>query len=397
MYEVETMTLSKNMHLTKEDIIKNGSVFTPDHIVDIAKTWLENEINENDTIIDFGVGYGAFISKFTSLSNNCIATDVDEKSISFINEYFPNINAFHENSLINISRKKYNLNSNNRVFIIGNPPYNDVTSQYKKGKKGNFNMDEKVYSRDLGVSFMKMYALLEPECICILHPLSYLIKKTNFSSLKFFKDNYLLKKGLIFSSKEFESINKSNAEFPVCLALYKRIPNVNMDFNYIRNFVFSILDNNKTFSLRDYKTIDGWVNKYPKKNSKKPTDLQFYTIRDINALKRNKSFLVGKVANGVKVEIESLYKYAWLDYFKNNFTSDNMFIYGNLSPLYSEAIEKDSSKKSLISYIYNNNNIVKDFIDNNNLEMSVKKFYDMDSFNYCDSYLKEILESFSDL
>lgn len=374
------MILSKNSHLTKEDIIKNGSIFTPEHIVKIAYSWLSNKINRNDVIVDFGVGYGAFIHQFSDLSDRCMVTDIDEQSIDFINQNFENIETFVENSLENISRLKYQIQDNDRVIIIGNPPYNDVTSQYKKGEKGSISMDEIVYSRDLGISFMKMYSILKPEYICILHPLSYLIKKTNFNSLKYFKNDYCLENALIFSSNEFESIKKSNSEFPVCLALYRRHVNYNMSFKHIQNFKFSVLNSNQVFELDNFKIIDDWVEKYPKKGNKKPTDLQFYTIRDINALKRNKTFLIGDVANGIKVEIESLYKYAWLDYFKNNFKPGNFYLFGNLSPLYSDNLEQAEVKKELINYIYVTNKIVKDYIDTNNLKSIVTEYYGLHDF-----------------
>jgi len=391
--EVIYLILSKINHLTKEEIIKNGSIFTPEHIVKIARSWLINNITKSDIIIDFGVGYGAFIYQFSDLVDRKIATDIDEKSIALINQNFDNIETYVENSLKNISREKYNISDDERLIIIGNPPYNDVTSQYKKGEKGETTMDDIVYSRDLGISFMKMYSLLNPEYICILHPLSYLIKKTNFNSLKFFKDNYLLDRAMIFSSNEFESIKKGNAEFPVCLALYKRNIGNCMDFEYIKNFKFEVLYSDKYFILNNFKLIDGWVEKYPKKDSKKPLDLQFYTIRDINALKRNKTFIIGDVSNGIKVEIPSLYKYAWLDYFKNNFKPNNYYIYGNLSPLYSDRLEDLNVKKELISYIYHSNKIVRDFLENNNLKETVANYYGICEFVDKWSLLEEILLS----
>ena len=170
------LTLSKIEHLSKEDIIKNGSIFTPQHIVKIAEKWLSDKINDNDFIIDFGVGYGAFISEFLNYSNNLIATDIDESSIKLVSSLFPKVKVILENSLINISRSKYGINESDTIIIIGNPPYNDLTSQYKKGQKGNLEIDDSIRARDLGISFLKMYALLQPEYICILHPLSYLIK-----------------------------------------------------------------------------------------------------------------------------------------------------------------------------------------------------------------------------
>lgn len=389
------MTLSKIEHLSKEDIIKNGSIFTPSHIVEIAKEWLVDKISKEDTVIDFGVGYGAFISKFQELTNNLIATDIDANSISLVKSLFPNLNAILENSLINISRSKYGLTRTDKLFIIGNPPYNDMTSQYKKGQKGELEIDESIKSRDLGISFMKMYSILSPDYICILHPLSYLIKKTNFKSLTFFNDFYLLERGLVFSSNEFESIKKSNAEFPVVLALYKRNDYSKMTYSYIQHFHFEVLNSNITFCLNDYETIDGKISKYPSKELKNTSDLQFYTIRDINALKRNKSFLVGFSNNGIKVHLNDLYKYAWLDFFKNNFFSDKMFLYGNLSPLYSEQIEIQKVKKELISYILINNAVVNKYINDNNLIANIKEIYKIEEFIFDYPNLLKILNSFS--
>lgn len=387
------MNLAKNIHSTKEEIITKGSIFTPQNIVEIAFSWLKDLISPNDTIVDFGVGYGAFISRFQTLTNNLIGTDIDLESISFINKNFPNIKTFCENSLININREKYHLHSNDTIIIIGNPPYNDITSHYKKGEKGNPKIDDKVKARDLGISFMKMYSLLKPKYICILHPLSYLIKKTNFNSLKYFNKDYIITKGLIFSSSEFPSIKKGKTEFPVLLALYKREENINTNFSYIEDFTFNILNNKNSFKLNRFNFIDNWVRKYPNRE-KNNGDLLFYTLRDINALLRNKTFLDTFSNNGIKVTIENLYKYAWLDYFKNNFKPDELYLYGNLSPLYHKDLDNDILKKELISYIYNNNVIFNKYVNTNNLNNKVLSFYNMNNFNYNDNNIKTILESF---
>lgn len=387
------MTLSKIEHLTKEDIIKNGSIFTPKYLVDIARNWLENKINRTDYIIDFGVGYGAFISEFLDLSNNLIATDLDEDSINLVKKLFPSVDSKVENSLLNISRKKYGIKNNDNIIVIGNPPYNDITSQYKKGEKGNLEIDETVSSRDLGISFMKMYAILQPNYICILHPLSYLIKQTNFNSLKYFKDHYILEKGLIFSSKEFESIKKTNAEFPVVLALYKKTSHKKMTYNYIENFTFEILNSDHYFVLSNYNTIDGKIPKYPKKGDSKDNGLKFYTMRDINALRRNKSFLISNSNNGIKITLDELYKYAWVDFFKNNFNSDEMFLYGNLSPLYSEKIETPTVKKELISYILQTNDVVKNYVIDNNLMDEIIQHYKVEKLLTEFPKLNKIIDS----
>lgn len=373
------MTLSKIIHLNKLDIIKNGSIFTPEKIVEIARNWTQKYISKTDFIIDFGVGYGSFISKFVDLSNNCIATDIDSQSTQLVRELFPSVRTILENSLVNINRSKYGMSEESKLVIIGNPPYNDFTSQYKKGEKGDVYQDPVVKSRDLGISFLKMYSILKPNYICVLHPLSYLIKKTNFNSLGLFKDHYKLIRGLIFSSKTFESIKKSNMEFPVVLSLYQASNRGMTEFAFIENFPFEIIDSNQTFSLINFNTIDGWINKYPS-NNKSTGDLLFYTIRDINALKRNRTFLKGKVTNGVKVDITNLYKYAWLDYFKLYFKTNKDYLFGNLSPLYDPILDSSEIKYELISFVVNNNVVVKNHFSSNELMNKLKEHYKINEF-----------------
>lgn len=52
-------------HLSKEDMIKNGSIFTPQYLVEIVSTLLDKYITQNSVIGDFGSGYGAFLQQFT--------------------------------------------------------------------------------------------------------------------------------------------------------------------------------------------------------------------------------------------------------------------------------------------------------------------------------------------
>ena len=50
-----------NTHLTREEIIKSGSVYTGPELVDLVFSQINTYINENTVIGDFGSGYGAFI------------------------------------------------------------------------------------------------------------------------------------------------------------------------------------------------------------------------------------------------------------------------------------------------------------------------------------------------
>jgi hypothetical protein len=175
-----------------------------------------------------------------------------------------------------------------------------------------------------------------------------------------------LKSATIFSSKEFESIKKSNSDFPVVAALYERDP-WGMDFDYIKYFKFDIYKSNKKFTLNDILTIDGIVEKYPQKG--KSSGLQFYTLRDMNALLRNAGFVENRALNGVCVSDDTLYNYAWLFFLKNNFKpKNNRFIYGNLSPLYTKKLKDDKFKNEVVSYAYNNDDLVKKYYSDKKIE-----------------------------
>jgi hypothetical protein len=70
-----------------------------------------------------------------------------------------------------------------------------------------------VQTRDLGMSFLLSYNELKARFVCVLHPLSYLIKEANFKLLKKFSANYQLKQAKIISSNVFKDTSKSMA-FP---------------------------------------------------------------------------------------------------------------------------------------------------------------------------------------
>lgn len=367
------MSLSKNVHLTKEQTIKQGSFFTPEHLVQTVFDLAKDKIKSDDVIVDFGAGYGSFEKEFLNLSNSIVATDIDQGALNELNRNFSSVQTICENSLLNVNRQKY-CDSTRNIVAIGNPPYNDVTSAYQKGKKGNVSCDDSVRARDLGISFLKMYDKIEARVVCVLHPLAYLIKKANFNSLGEFKKNYCLKNAFVFSSALFENIRKGSAEFPVVAACYERDPN-GMDFDFIQKFNFKILDSNEKFCLSDFQTIDGKIQKYPDKESGVYEGLQFYTLRDINALKRNATFLDGKCSNGIKVTVENLYQYAWLEWFKENFNPQkNAWLYGNLSPFYDSSIEGKEKRRDLVRFVWNKKPIIQKYFSRASLEQYYGKF-----------------------
>jgi hypothetical protein len=65
-----------------------------------------------------------------------------------------------------------------------------------------------------------------------------------------------------------------------------------MNYDYILNYNFKI-NNEKSFKLNEFDYIDNYISKYPNKFNNKidENSLLFWTMRDINALKRNRTFV----------------------------------------------------------------------------------------------------------
>jgi len=277
--------------------------------------------------------------------------------------------------------------------MIGNPPYNDTTSEFKNGEKGQNICDEDLFDRDLGVSFLKSYHKLKANVVCVLHPLSYLIKETNFKRLKDFKNNYKLIRGEIFSSALFHGTG--TVKFPILVALYEKNP-LGMTFEYIRQFQFDILNSDKKFILSNYNTTDGYINKYPpRKNdiTDSPIGLYYWTFRDMNSLKKNTSFITKKHPNGVVVSLENFYKYAYLYSLKNLFNPEDAWLYGNLSPLVNTE-DVQQNKKLYILYAIKTNKILRD-MDNSILKKIGNyykiKFNNTDNVNNIEKAIKDRL------
>ena len=80
----------------------------------------------------------------------------------------------------------------------------------------------------------------------------------------------------------------------------------------------------------------------------------------MNALLRNAGFVEGIIPNGIDVSLENLYQYSWLYFLKCNFNPKEFrFLYGNLSPLYTNKIKEDSFKANVVWYAYNNCELIK--------------------------------------
>ena len=322
-------------HLAYKHRVNLGSYYTPLEIVDTAWEMIAPYVNSQTTVIDSACGYGDFLKDCgQALTIGC---DIDETAIDVAKKNNGNkkVRFFQTNALGDVSRSKFGIPQQSGVIVVGNPPYNDRTSLIRHSIKSvNFDIDQDIASRDLGISFLRSYNKLEADVICVLHPLSYLIKPTNFKLLKEFTANYRLIEGLLISSREFPESAK-HTPFPIVLALYQR-DTQGMVYNFIHSFRFRP-DGKSDFCLADFDYINNYIDKYPKKRkqptsdytlfsavegdthrSEKDAPLFFWTMRDINALKRNRTFVESYSANTIVLDKQKLDYYAYVDVFKRN-------------------------------------------------------------------------------
>ena len=217
-------------HLDSKQTINLGSFYTPRNIVNKAYAMLEARVNLKDFLLfdsscgygDFFIQYDEYLNKADSNNKDYIDTDyshidsnhtlsnkpikayfnnthygdvnisnkdfikkdsskVDSKIYRYLGadidsialqRVAKNIRTLQTNSLENVSRKKFGIRENERLIIIGNPPYNDKTSMIRNGiKQGLYVIDSILKHRDIGISFLRSYAVLEPDFVCVLHPL----------------------------------------------------------------------------------------------------------------------------------------------------------------------------------------------------------------------------------
>lgn len=307
-------------HLNHKQTIDLGSFYTPDFIIQIAYKMLLNHIpNIKDYILfDNSCGYGSFL-RLEGFRQN-IGADIDELALKQAKEYFKDSILkpifVHTNSLKYATREHFKIAKSDKLIIVGNPPYNDKTSivQNRLKNSDSIPVDSHLKARDIGISFLRSFNELKADYICVLHPLSYLIKESNFKSLKSFIKNYRLMDSIIISSQIF--CPKSLGFFPIIIALYQR-DSQGMDFEFLSNFSFKTLEE-KSFRLNNFDYIGKYIDKYPNQKRIKNTQkvAMFYTMRDINALRRSKTFIQKDCANAIYITQEKYPLYCYVDVFK---------------------------------------------------------------------------------
>ncbi len=372
-------------HLKYVQVVNSGSYYTPDRYIEVCYKFLIDNINQlkNYYILDSACGYGHFFKKNIFNHKKYLGADIDKKAINLAREKNANAKYFIANSLLNVDRKKYSLTKKDKLIIIGNPPYNDSTSIIKNRlKKDQVEIDEDIKTRDLGISFLKSYAKLDADYICVLHPLSYLIKESNFKLLKSMTDKYVLSKSIVFDSKEFSETSKETG-FPIIIAFYEKDKN-GINYEFIKNHTFETIEGRK-FKISDYDYIDNYLSKYPtKKPNNQDTIAHFWTMRDINALKRNRTFIKEKSYNTIDVTHNNIDYYCYVDVFKKHL-SHVPYYFGNSNVM----IDKKS-------YMKIKDDITKYAIINNNVLNNIKSKLSFSNTNNIDKgkinqYFKKLL------
>jgi len=372
------------LHLEKSDIVNLGSFYTSVSYIEIVWKFIKSYIDKNTVVFDPAYGYGSFLKPETFARQ--IGNDIDKEALKVSKSNYRDVVYFNYNALVYYNRSLYGIKNNEKLIIIGNPPYNDITSKAKKKvKQLRFKVAPELKTRDIGISFLRMFSYLKADYVCILHPLSYLIKRSNFNLLKEFRKNYILKKNVIISSRSF-NLTSSFSDFSIIIGLYELNKN-GMDYEYIKNFIFYTIDK-KTFKLKDFDYIGNYIDKYPKKSdSLNNSKILFYTLRDINALKRNRTFINKPIANAVKVKIEQLDYYVYVDIFKK-FINVVPYYLRNLDVI----IDNDlfsKYKKYFISYAIKRRNFLKKYYINSYI-------YDNDEEKIIEYFRKLLKEHFLD-
>lgn len=336
-------------HLPDTKKANLGKYYTPKEIVETLKDNIADKISDHTYVMDLACGCGAFLELFDDC--HIIGRDIDEQAIEILDLFnFSNIGV--DNSLLDVSRQKYGLSDQDDIIIIGNPPYNDTSSINKrystKAKSKRVPEDPDIHNRDIGRSFLEAYAKLSPRYICVLHPLSYLIKRVNFKSMRRLRSNYVLQNAVIFKSTVFKDLY-GGTPFPIVIATYKYDEN-GMDFDYIENFVFSIYGSTQRFTLKNIEQaghdyIHQTVTRVDLENDS-DIGLYHYNFRDINSLNKanfqNADYRAVHHDTMLVVNYDDLWKYCYVNCIKKfllpMLTEGNYYILGNLNPIIDKAL-----------------------------------------------------------
>lgn len=295
-----------------KDTVNFGKFSTPLRYVALGSEWLLSRIDSSYVILDTSCGDGVFFALTWDFpQNRCVGFDIDDRVVTSNRLRFPFVEFRCRNSLSDVSRQSFLLHPESNLVIVGNPPYNDSTSAIKRQvKEEQPDIDPDIKRRDVGLSFLNSYHKLEADYVLVLHPLAYLTKDTNRKAGCPFFDNYSLIEHLVFSSHRFDGTTGNNP-FPVIMGLYKK----SKEGTKNPETITFTTEEGYRFSLQDWSYIGAYCKKYPTKETF-DNNIYFWAMRDVNALKRNKSFLDAPASGAVSVDPDKLAYYCYVDLFK---------------------------------------------------------------------------------
>ena len=303
-------------HLGFADRVNGGAFYTPARYVDLVGRWLaERGIPDGCTFLEPSCGYGAFFALRKVFPRaRFVGNDIDPAAVAVARARHPGVELHVGNVLLGVSRSRFGIGAGETLCIVGNPPWNDVTSQIRQSvKTARTPADPDVASRDLGLSSLLAYAKLGADFVAVLHPLSYLVKKPNFNAAGNFFRNYAMLESLVFSSQRFSDTSRFRG-FPVVVALYRRAPGNGLSYGDVRTMLFRT-EEGDSFRLSDREYVDDFANKYPTCERYRP-EILFYTMRDVNALSRSRTFIAERCPGAVDVDPSKLDYYCYADVFK---------------------------------------------------------------------------------
>jgi len=348
-------------HLKYKERVNLGSYYTKPELVSLVYQLIRKNVKDRQEhiLLDTSCGYGSFLRE-NHWNKKRIGADIDENALKEASSINPDVYFIHKNALNNVSREQYQLSAKDKIIIVGNPPYNDTTSIIRNNIKQSFeDIDPLLKTRDLGMSFLLSYNKLFADYICVLHPLSYLIKRANFALLKPLSRKYKLVDSIIISSGEFTQTSKTTY-FPIIIALYRK-DDLGMDYKYIKNYHFRTKEGKK-FQLSNFDSISNYLTKYPNQKYVNPSDAvaKFWTMRDINALKRSRTFIRETTTNTILVTKKLFDYYCYVDVFKK-FIPHIPYYFGNCDVMINNEeflrIKDDFRRFSLAYHPYLKSNI----------------------------------------
>ena len=149
--------INVSRHLGVVGRVNLGSFYTPARYVRMVGGWLiQWGVGPGWTITDLSCGYGAFfeLSDVAGLSGcRYVGNDIDLVAVEKARTYFPQVEFRNRNALIDVSRENFGFKDDECIVVVGNPPYNDVTSQINQNIKSSaLPIDQDLRTRDLGMS-----------------------------------------------------------------------------------------------------------------------------------------------------------------------------------------------------------------------------------------------------